>query len=262
MLRCAIFTLAMWSVLSSRVVKKKRDDEGEVAGEYEGTCGKVFLLGVTSTWREARDAFISLCENDGGSQQACLKEEGDVFAKFPKGEEPFNEDEVLCSWLASRFAALADIAPVVDPLERPDGVLTGSSLVTQEVSSGRRRNRRRRSRSRYEERRRSPETQAQTWGCKLRIEWDRCTQWKGSCHYCQKSRRRRRGPQDKEPLPGGSLPGTQCDVKADDCKSKAIVCHAIAEEEGKLPEAKFEACQKCVQCAEQFEREWGASPPK
>jgi len=153
MIRCATVALATLLAQSVRVVRKETA-EGEAAGEHEATCGEVFLLdgrdpkNLPSTWSEAREAFINLCEDHGGSLQACLKEEVELFAEFPKGEEPFHEDKVLCSRLGSRFASLADRPLVADSVETLDGVQTSSSLAENEASSGRRRRNRRRERRR------------------------------------------------------------------------------------------------------------------
>jgi len=147
MVRCVTVALATLLRRASASSKKERA-EGEAAGEHEATCGEVFLLdgrdpkNLPSTWGEAREAFINLCEEHGGSLQACLKEEVELFAEFPKGEVPFHEDKFLCSWLGSRFASLADRPLVADSWETLDGVQTSSSFAENQASSGapRRRN--------------------------------------------------------------------------------------------------------------------------
>jgi len=235
-----ISTIAVFCTNGFRTVKRQdahgQDDvplAGEVVGESRSdvgaaTCEDVFLMDgrdpvdLPSTWAEARDAFISLCEDHGGSLKACITEEEKVFAEFPEGEVPFNEDKVLCSWLGSRFAQLAGRPPVADLADIPHGVRTRSSFAAKLSPAD------------------IAELEAWVDSGSI-IAGHSCPMFDFNWGLCE-SKSTLKGK-------GSSSPQDQCYAAGMDCNSKRNTCAVLRDSS---------SCSQCEQCIDNFSQDWAS----
>lgn len=79
-------------------------DEGRACEDFFLSDGRA-PVALPDTWREARQAFLEVCEHEGWELQECRGAEESLFRGYPRGEVPLEGAAGLCRRLARHAAA-------------------------------------------------------------------------------------------------------------------------------------------------------------